>query len=78
MFGEDQGRYLVTVAKLDDYRILERAAALGVHCFYLGETGGNEIAGGDGPGAVRSCEIPLATLRTAHEGFFPALMGKAA
>jgi phosphoribosylformylglycinamidine synthase subunit PurL len=32
----------------------------------IGTTGGDSIVG-----------IPLATLRAAHEGFFPALMGKA-
>ena len=70
MFGEDQGRFIVTVADLENYRVSELAKANEVHCHYLGETGDDEIAVGDGPGAHRCCEVPLADLRAAHESFF--------
>lgn len=59
-FGEDQARYLVTV-------VAGTMPALSFPAIRLGTTGGDNIAM---PGAV----IPLDTLRTAHEGFFPALM----
>ncbi|WP_156677862.1 phosphoribosylformylglycinamidine synthase subunit PurL [Sphingomonas profundi] len=54
-FGEDQGRYLVT---------LPAGVPLPQGATAIGTTGGDAVAG-----------VPLAALRTAHEGFFPALMG---
>ena len=55
-FGEDQGRFIVTVAS------------------------GTKVAGAVGIGRTNSAQtlagIPLAALRTAHEGFFPALMNR--
>ena len=55
-FGEDQGRFIVTVAS------------------------GTKVAGAVNIGRTNSEQtlagIPLATLRTAHEGFFPALMNR--
>jgi phosphoribosylformylglycinamidine synthase len=60
-FGEDQGRYVVTARNPD--AVLAAALLAGVHAARLGTTGGLSVAG-----------IDLATLRAAHEGFFPALM----
>jgi phosphoribosylformylglycinamidine synthase subunit PurL len=75
-FGEDQGRYVVTTG--NPAAVFEAAQAMGVQCTQIGKTGGRELVchidGGLGEGKA----IPLATLRTAHEGFFPALMGKTA
>jgi phosphoribosylformylglycinamidine synthase len=71
MFGEQQGRYVVTVprAKLDAF--LEIGADLSA--WNVGETIapilGLQIFQNREPG------IPLDVLRRAHEGFFPALMG---
>jgi phosphoribosylformylglycinamidine synthase len=78
MFGEDQGRYLITVARQLDIRQLARAA--GTDALYLGSTGfvsaieGTEgvwVEDGMGPEAFAS----LDDLRRAHESFFPELMG---
>ena len=70
-FGEDQGRYLVTVQDREAFeKILAAPMAFGeVGCGirFIGTVGGNSIM-----------NIPLDTLRTAHEGFFPTLMGKPA
>ena len=74
MFGEDQGRYIVTVANGDDYRLIERAKELGVPWCWGGVTGDDYISVGDGPGYVEFGNISVADLRRAHEGFFPALM----
>jgi len=75
MFGEDQGRYVVAVADAEDYRIADRAKALGLECTWLGLSGGDEICVGDSPDLVNFGVISLDDLRHAHEGFFPALMG---
>jgi phosphoribosylformylglycinamidine synthase len=75
MFGEDQGRYLITTSHLEDYRALEAAQSAGVLCRYMGRVGGDSISIGDMPGTSGNfADIPLADLRAAHEGFFPALM----
>ena len=67
LFGEDQGRYLVTTA--DAPALCAAANALGIAALPIGETGGQAVSilGGD--------EVSLDTLRAAHEGFFPTLMG---
>jgi phosphoribosylformylglycinamidine synthase subunit PurL len=80
LFGEDQGRYLVTVPhSIDwcelhgsDHEFAQRAS-------FLGYVGGEKISintSGLHPSDQRrvEAEIPLADLRAAHEGFFPALM----
>jgi len=69
LFGEDQGRYVVTVAA--NANIENIASQFGVDLCQLGETGGDEIIFH----AMTYAKIPLATLRAAHEGFFPKLMG---
>jgi phosphoribosylformylglycinamidine (FGAM) synthase-like enzyme len=61
-FGEDQARYVVTTANSD--AVMAAALTAGVFACRLGVTGGDKIAG-----------VTLAELRTAHEGFFPHLMG---
>jgi phosphoribosylformylglycinamidine synthase subunit PurL len=70
MFGEDQGRFIVTIADLKDYRISDLAKAANVHCHYLGETRGAKITVDDSSGTHQSYEIPLTDLRAAHESFF--------
>jgi phosphoribosylformylglycinamidine synthase len=73
-FGEDQGRYLLAVprARLGDLEA--RAGKAGVEYLTLGEAGGEalSLAGASGPLAT----IPLAELRTAHEGWMPGFMGE--
>jgi phosphoribosylformylglycinamidine synthase len=62
MFGEDQGRVLVTARDRD--AVIARASAAAIFAAPIGTTGGDAI---EGPGFRAS----LADLRAAHEGFFP-------
>ncbi|HEY8575540.1 MAG TPA: phosphoribosylformylglycinamidine synthase subunit PurL [Devosia sp.] len=75
-FGEDQGRYLVTVA-LDPQgpelgALWEDASSLGIFAPWIGTTGGTELV----LGAARA--IPVSQLQSAHEGWFPNYMDGAA
>jgi phosphoribosylformylglycinamidine synthase len=68
-FGEDQARYVLTV-RADDVADIEASAkAAHVALRYLGKTGGAELTL-KGAGA-----ISVAELKSAHEAFFPRLMG---
>ena len=72
-FGEDQGRYLVTLAfPADDVRFDELQAELkelGIFAPWIGTTGGRELKLGE------ARAIPLGELTTAHESWFPDFMG---
>jgi len=72
LFAEDQGLYLVTLHDAALLGFLAGARAAGIDAEPIGRTIANrlifELAQGD------YC-VTLADLRTAHEGFFPALMG---
>jgi phosphoribosylformylglycinamidine synthase len=68
-FGEDQGRYVLTVSHDNLDAALEAAAAAGVFMPFIGETGGAQLKLGDADA------ISLAQLRAAHESWFPAFMG---
>jgi phosphoribosylformylglycinamidine synthase len=67
LFGEDQGRYLVTTKNPE--ALVQAGRGSGVAMCKLGMT----TAAPDIVVQDRLC-VPLAQLRTAHEGFFPALM----
>ncbi len=71
LFGEDQGRYIVTTR--DAATVRARATEANIFSIPLGSTGGDAF-GFDmiDRGGVQS--ILLTDLRAAHEGFFPALM----
>jgi len=72
LFGEDQGRYIVTTTNPEALR--KRAEAAGVNAILIGVTGGDAVSFDlQGRGGVSSAT--LADLRRAHEGFFPKLMG---
>jgi phosphoribosylformylglycinamidine synthase len=66
LFGEDQGRIIVATRNPD--AIVAAANAANLYAVTVGETGGDTLRSPD-------WDIALADLRTAHEGFFPALMG---
>jgi phosphoribosylformylglycinamidine synthase subunit PurL len=67
-FGEDQARYLVTVAEDLVESILTKTAAVGVPCGRIGTTGGDALAiAGEG-------SIAIAKLTQAFEHWFPAYM----
>ncbi|MBX3597114.1 MAG: phosphoribosylformylglycinamidine synthase subunit PurL [Rhizobiaceae bacterium] len=67
-FGEDQGRYLLTVRTADLETIKAAASSAQVRVAVIGETGGESLK----PGAARA--IPVKELKLAHEGWFPAFM----
>jgi phosphoribosylformylglycinamidine synthase subunit PurL len=71
-FGEDQGRYLVTLAldpQGDEIAALwSQAKSQGIEAPWIGNTGGTDLI----LGSARP--LPLETLRTAHEGWFPTYM----
>jgi phosphoribosylformylglycinamidine synthase len=72
LFGEDQGRYVVTTSDPDRVRSLANSAQL--FAVPLGMTGGDALTF-DLVGRGGSQSVSLADLRQAHEGFFPRLMG---
>ncbi|MEO8883198.1 MAG: AIR synthase-related protein, partial [Devosia sp.] len=67
-FGEDQGRYLVTIAPGNLQAVQQEAATLAIPAPVLGETGGSSLKLGD------ARPIPTAELKSAHEGWFPRYM----
>ena len=68
LFGEDQGRYVVTAKAEDAPAILAAAAKAGVAAARIGTTGGDALAlPGEAP-------IAIAALRQAHETWLPHYM----
>jgi phosphoribosylformylglycinamidine synthase subunit PurL len=68
-FGEDQARYIVTVAASDATRILDRAREGGVPAMVIGTTGGDTLTvAGERP-------ILVARLRESFESWLPAFAG---
>jgi phosphoribosylformylglycinamidine synthase len=66
LFGEDQGRYVISSAKCDD--IIARAKAAGISVRVIGGTGGDTIT-------INGQEaVPLQQLRDLHEGWLPHYM----
>ncbi|MBU1376359.1 MAG: phosphoribosylformylglycinamidine synthase subunit PurL [Alphaproteobacteria bacterium] len=70
LFAEDQARYLVALN--DPTPVLQACRAAGIPATILGEAGGEAIKVEGG------LNLPLVQLRTAHEGWMPALMGEPA
>lgn len=68
LFGEDQARYAVTVKPADVAAVVAAAEAAGVPVAALGSTGGTALTITD------VASVPVATLKTAHEAWFPAYM----
>ena len=72
-FGEDQAVYVVATTDEDGVKRLARE--VGAEVDWIGVTGGTSLILKRFDGPMSKVEIPLADLRAAHEGFFPALMG---
>jgi phosphoribosylformylglycinamidine synthase len=73
LFGEDQGRYLVTVPAGAAEALIAEAKAAGVPAQLIGQTGGADLAL---PGEAA---VSIVALRKAHESWLPDYMaGKAA
>ncbi|MBX9885469.1 MAG: phosphoribosylformylglycinamidine synthase II, partial [Novosphingobium sp.] len=66
LFGEDQGRYLVTVNAENGEAVAEHCHAAGVECVGLGHVGGDAIKFP----ADQMVVVPLTALREANEAFF--------
>jgi phosphoribosylformylglycinamidine synthase len=70
-FGEDQARYIVTVAEDQVGRVLAKMRGCGVPCVRIGTTGDDVIAiAGEAP-------VSVAALRSGFENWFPAYMSGA-
>ena len=70
-FGEDQARYVITVAAAEAEKIMARLHAAGVLVRQLGRTGGDALTlEGERP-------ILVAKLRERFEGWLPAYMAGA-
>ena len=72
LFGEDQGRYVVTTTEPEAVRAAANSAQL--FAVPIGMTGTDRISF-DLVGRGGEQGLSLADLRAAHEGFFPTLMG---
>ena len=68
LFGEDQGRYLLTVTTAALHEIRQEAQAQGVPTWYLGVTGGDAFVLG------AEASISIEELRQAHESWLPDYM----
>ncbi|HKJ62414.1 MAG TPA: phosphoribosylformylglycinamidine synthase subunit PurL, partial [Hyphomicrobiales bacterium] len=69
-FGEEQGRYLLAVSPDNANIIRERAANAGLPLIEVARSGGDAIRLPDEP------PLPLATLESAHEAWFPHYFGE--
>jgi len=73
-FGEDQGRYLVTInldpQGEDILKLWEEARDLGIHAPWIGTTGGTELVMGD------ARPVAIADLKAAYENWFPSFMAE--
>ena len=70
-FGEDQGRYLLTIRPDSLDAVLDKAKQAGISAPRIGSTGGDKLE----LGSIVS--IPVAKLSEAHENWFPAFMENA-
>ena len=70
-FGEDQGRYLVTVSRAEAsvLALARLTAELGIAVHTIGVTGGASLKLGE------ARAISVEELKAAHEGWFPGFMG---
>ncbi len=67
-FGEDQGRYVVTIKEENLDAVQARASEAGVFTPFIGRTGGNSVVLGD------ARPVSIEELRSAHESWFPDFM----
>ena len=72
LFGEDQGRYLLTVASDMAENVMTAAKEAGVIISLLGSTGGNSLVVNKG-----AVNLNLAEAKEAHEGWLPNYMATA-
>jgi phosphoribosylformylglycinamidine synthase len=68
LFGEDQGRYVLSAPAETADSLLTRAKEAGIAAVFLGTTGDDTIA------VTNAGAVTVAALRRAHEGWLPAYM----
>ncbi len=73
-FGEDQGRFLVTVPASEFQQVIADAQNAGIGAVKIAGTWGDDLRFLSDDKIVES-HVSLAALRAAHESFFPKLMG---
>ncbi|WP_017667158.1 phosphoribosylformylglycinamidine synthase subunit PurL [Sandarakinorhabdus sp. AAP62] len=71
LFGEDQGRYIVSTS--DAAAVMAQARSAGVNPVPIGVTGGSDLVF-DLPGRGGEQRVALAELRTIHETRLPAML----
>ncbi|MDX5594190.1 phosphoribosylformylglycinamidine synthase subunit PurL [Pseudovibrio sp. SPO723] len=71
MFGEDQGRYVVTITNAELAAFMEDAIDLGIGVEELGTTGGTDL------NFANLTTISVSKLSQAHEAWFPEFMAHA-
>jgi len=70
-YGEDQGRYVLTVKADKVDTVIEEAKSAGVSAIVIGKTGGDSLTLGSAEA------ISVERLKNAHEAWFPEFMGDA-
>jgi phosphoribosylformylglycinamidine synthase len=66
LFGEDQGRYVITTAKPE--KVIKEAQKSGVNAQIIGKTGSEQLTVDD------EIAISVSELRSLHEGWLPDFM----
>ena len=74
LFGEDQGRYLLSVAAEHKTTVLEAAAAAGLPAVRVGAAGGDAVVFEDLDEAGATDRVALSALRRLHESWFAEWM----
>jgi phosphoribosylformylglycinamidine synthase subunit PurL len=72
LFGEDQARYLVAISPDALHDLGARAKEAGIACLAFARFEGDAISGITPDG--HKVDLPLSTLRNAHEGWLPTYM----
>jgi phosphoribosylformylglycinamidine synthase subunit PurL len=69
LFAEDQSRYLATCPPKEAAKIITQAHVAGVNVIRIGTVTDDPLIA-----VADTVTLPLADLRTAHEGWFPRFM----
>ena len=67
-FGEDQGRYVITIKRDALDAVIDAAKSAGIFAPWIGTTGGKELKLG------QARPITVSELKSAHESWFPGFM----
>ncbi len=71
LFGEDQGRYVISIPRKSNELLINMANEADVYIRFIGDTGGDTLNIGDAPGySGHVGNIPLTALREASDSFF--------